>query len=272
MGQILTDLSRRALVEAIVMNQAEYFACYRVWSRAQVHEGPELVWSITNVPFPAFNGIVGAQLSPAQADAEIAAAIARGRQRNVPVFWAVGPGAQPDDLRQRLVTNGFKRQEEAPGMAIDLTTLGKPPALTPGSTIERVCDRDTMQQFGRVLAACFNFPARLAADLADAYAAVGFAEDGLVRHYLARINRQPVATATVIFSAGVAGLYNIGTVPDARRLGIGSAVTLAPLRTAAGLGYRAGVLHASAMGYSMYRRLGFRAYCQIGRFLWKPER
>ncbi len=50
-----------------------------------------------------------------------------------------------------------------------------------------------------------------------------------------------------------------------RRQGIGTTLTLAPLRDAAQRGERLGVLFAAPMAFRLYQRMGFREYCRIGQ-------
>jgi ribosomal protein S18 acetylase RimI-like enzyme len=91
------------------------------------------------------------------------------------------------------------------------------------------------------------------------------------RNYLGRFNGEPVAASTLACAAGVAGIYNVVTLPAARGRGIGSAMTLAPLRDARAIGYRVGVLQSSALGVSVYRRIGFQSYCTIERYRWAAD-
>jgi GNAT superfamily N-acetyltransferase len=84
------------------------------------------------------------------------------------------------------------------------------------------------------------------------------------------LGEEPVATATLFFGVGVAGIYFVCTVERARRRGIGAGITLTALREARDLGYKVGVLGSSEMGYPVYRGLGFEEYCRIGLYEWRP--
>ena len=78
------------------------------------------------------------------------------------------------------------------------------------------------------------------------------------RRYLAFLSHQPVATSAVFLGENVAGIYCVSTVPAARRMGIGAAVTLRALQEAQARGYHIAVLHATQMGSRVYRQLGFQ--------------
>ena len=89
------------------------------------------------------------------------------------------------------------------------------------------------------------------------------------RTYLALLNNQPVGTSQLFTSAGVAGIYNVTCLPEARGQGIGAAITLAPLLEAREMGYRIGILQASSMGYKVYERLGFQDFGKLSVYVWE---
>ena len=118
MSDILQDLSPPALVAAIEANQFECVLLWRCWPAAEVHDGPDLLWTITDVPLPMFNSVMRAQLTPDAASAAIEAAIARCRLRNVPMLWWTGPTTRPTNLETHLAAYGFTGGDQ-PGMAAD---------------------------------------------------------------------------------------------------------------------------------------------------------
>jgi GNAT superfamily N-acetyltransferase len=89
----------------------------------------------------------------------------------------------------------------------------------------------------------------------------GFGRPADVRYFLASEGDRPLATALLFLDAP--GIYDVATPPQARGRGIGTAITSAALRAAREVGHTLGVLQASPMGYSVYRRMGFREHCRF---------
>ena len=77
----------------------------------------------------------------------------------------------------------------------------------------------------------------------------------------------PIATSALVLDAGVAGIYAVATLPEARRKGIGRMMSMRALLDARQQGYRVGVLQASAMGYPVYKQIGFREVCRYELYL-----
>lgn len=271
MSEVLQDLSTPALVSTIEANQFASFALWRYWALAQVHDGSDLLWSITSVPVAFFNFVLRAQLEPQNVDATIEAAITRAKSRNVPIVWYVGPATRPSDLGTYLQAHGFTDGGDSPGMAADLTKLNEYLSGPPGLCVVPVDDNEALVHWCRTLRNGFGMPGFLEGSVLDWSAGIGLGERP-PRRYLAWMNGEPVATSMSILGAGVAGIYAVATVPEARRQGIGAAITLAPLLQARAEGYRVGILHSSPMGVGVYSQLGFREYCKIRQYVWSSER
>ncbi len=270
MPEILQDLSASALTAAIEDNLYAFTPVYCPWPGVEVYTGEELTWSLTDIALPPCNVIFRARLKPEETAAAIDAAIARGRQRNVPLQWWTGRDTRPADLGERLVASGFRYEGDGTGMAVDIADLGGEAPVPRGLEIVAVSDRQTLETWCRVCAAGLGMPDHAGPALLEWFT-IAVEMELPWKIYLAVWDGRPVATSLVFFAAGVAGIYCVATLPEARGRGIGYAVTRRPLLAARGTGYRVGILHASEMGRSVYRRLGFREYSQVSAYVWPNE-
>jgi len=272
MSEILRDISRPAVERAIEDN---LFALFHLMmhnlSQAEVHDEPEMLWTITNIPYPLFNMVLRAQLLPDAVDAAIETAKARGKSRNVPMFWWTGPATRPSNLGTTLEAHGFTQIGNEPGMAVDIQTLPENIPAPSGLTIEQVKDIETLKKWCGVYAAGFGLPDFVADAFFSMGEGIGFDAGLPFYSYIGWLKSEPVATVSLFLEAGVAGIYCVATVPDARRKGIATAMTFRTLVEGRLRGYRVGILQASEMGAPVYRKLGFREYFKIGQYLWAPE-
>lgn len=229
--------------------------------RAGVVEG-----TLTTIPMPIFNTVVGPQFTPENVDEGIATFTAAARERNIPMLWHLTPGSTPHDLGEHLERAGFHKDEDAPSMALTLSQMVMEEMPT-GVTVARAtpADRDALVDIwirGFVMPAWLEEPLHRLLE----YDAAGGFED-----FIASLDGIPVAGGSVFYGGGVAGIYNVATLESARGRGIGGAVTRAALLDARDRGYRVGVLQSSPLGLSVYRRLGFTHVCDIGIYVFAPS-
>ena len=268
MNRIIESLSSAALGPALEANMVEFWSAYGRAPQRELYEGPDLIRFVTGVPFPLFNGVFRARLTPDTVDAAIGETLARGASRGAPLFWWIGPDTQPSDLGAYLERHGFIHAGDTPGMAVDLLALNEDQPAPANLTIKHVEDLETLKIWARVVAAGSGAPEPIHEALIDLEVGVGIAPNGSRRRYIGYQNGAPVAAAALVLNGGVAGIFAVATLPEARRQGIGAALTLAPLREACAAGYRVGTLQASEMGFPVYRRLGFQEVCTFGLYLW----
>jgi ribosomal protein S18 acetylase RimI-like enzyme len=272
MSQILHNLNdRQAVIRAVEDNPAEYLLLLGRAGGGVEHHDSSLRWTIGGSPVDYHNCVVHADLPSDQADAAIADVIAHLRAAHVPGSWHVGPSMRPLDLGDRLLRHGFTYGGAEPGMAVDLHALDENLTMPPGLRIERVRDDAQLDVWAYTLAVDFGEGTLEANWVRDVYRVIGLGDDVPLRHYLGWLEDAPVATATLFLGAGVAGIFFVMTIPQARRRGIGAAITLAALREGCELGYHVGVLGASEPGAALYTRLGFETYCHIGIYEWRDE-
>ena len=151
-------------------------------------------------------------------------------------------------------------------MAIDLTAISGDRADPEGLEIKLVDDDASLRQWIHVASVGFGVPP----EMEDVW--FEFFNYAACRTpfqtYLGLLHGKPVATSQVANSAGVAGIYNVTCLPEARRRGIGSALVMKPLLAIRNIGMKIGVLQSSSMGYNAYRRLGFQDFGQLSVYLW----
>jgi GNAT superfamily N-acetyltransferase len=86
---------------------------------------------------------------------------------------------------------------------------------------------------------------------------------GNLANFIAEVDGQPAACSSVCIKDGVAGVYCVATIERFRGKGLGGAVTRAAMRYAHERGIRHALLHASEMGVSVYKRIGFEEICRV---------
>lgn len=258
-----------AAIEAIMCEEVGVFAHFL--PRAEYHVEPDVTWWITGRPHPMYNGIWLARLAPEGIDRRIAAILAPFKARGVPCGWTVGPTTAPADLAERLEGHGLRLVASQTAMALDLQQMREDFAAPPNLRVTMVRDRDALVAWRQASNRGFEADDEGARTYDTAYLAMGYDDTLPWRHFLALLDDAPVASSSLLLHAGIAGVFGVATIPEARRRGVGAAVTLAALRAARDLGYHVAMLVPSDMGLALYTRIGFRECCTVRHYAWFPS-
>lgn len=262
MPTIIEDIASEQLLPALDANMIAFWSAYGRANRCTLHSASDLTWFYTGVPFPLFNGVVFAQLRPADVAATVDRLRAKIREQGAPALWWLGPRSQPADLGALLERAGLHPAGEAPGMAVALAEMASSAETPPGFTLQKATTREMQALWARTAAVGTGLSDAAADALAQIEETLGEAEYQGQQRYLGLLDGAPVATSALALDAGVAGVYAVATLPAARGRGIGRAMTILPLLDAKQRGYRVGVLQSSEMGYPIYRKIGFQEVCR----------
>ena len=82
--------------------------------------------------------------------------------------------------------------------------------------------------------------------------------------YVGYHDEEPVSTAAVVVGAGVAGVYNVATLPGSQGRGYGEAIMRHALEQARRQhGVETTILQSTPAGYRLYERMGYRTVTTV---------
>ena len=265
MDTIQTDISDQALVTAIRANICDFFRYFSRSDPAENFEDERFTRWYTPLPHPWFNGVLCSK-TPADGDAEfIGETVNYFKNKKVDTFtWWMEPQLKRSDWEPVFSRSGFGFSDDTPGMAVDLHLLDESILKVEGLEIRSVEDEASLRTWAHVFTLGYGLPLDWEKSIFTIWQKVGL--DFPLKNYLGYLKGEPVSTSSIFLGGGVAGIYDVATLPQARGKGIGAALTLHPLLEVRKTGYRIGVLQSSEMGFNVYKKLGFRHLCQMEYF------
>lgn len=240
--------------------------------RIDVRRDDVALRTISDIPFPLFNSVLGADLSEANVDATVIGILAPYVDRGLPAMWWVGPRGRTPNLVKALERQGLRPVASQPCMSLALDTFEPEPTRIRGFRIERVWNRGLAADWTRAVRVAFGFPKFALGPYAEAMIRFGFGPEVPFEHWVGYLDGTPVAASSLFRCAGVAGLYNLAVLPSVRGRRIGRAMTQAPLVEARDEGTSLAVLQASAAGYPIYVDLGFQQDGSLSQHVLAPPR
>jgi GNAT superfamily N-acetyltransferase len=192
-----------------------------------------------------------------------------GMQRGFAV--KVRDSGEDDDLRVSCLEAGLELFGDPVPEMVCRTPL--PEARTIEGFTTRIADDEAgVRDFISVNAeayATYGMPSEVLVDVFDEPVAV--LADPAATVVVARRDDEPVATAMIYESDGVASVQWVGTVPAARGTGLGALVTVMVTNLAFARGASSCSLQASPMGASVYHRLGYETMYHYEEYVRWPK-
>lgn len=222
------------------------------------------------IPHPLLRGVLGSELAQDSADEIIESATSRFRKIGGPWSWILEPDCTPNDLAARLGTHGMASAFQMPGMAIDLDRWARPGSP---SNLEILFLKDSaeLETWLKLCFDVFDIPVEAKTLFRDLHRTLPIAAGEQLGYVLGLLDGKPVATTNYFLGEGVAGIYCVATLEEARGKGIASALVSACLETGQEYGYRVGILQSSSKGFNAYQKLGFEEVCRFNVFVDSTE-
>lgn len=258
MQEILNSTSSEDLYSAMDTNMGAFWSCYGLAKGCNLQASPAVTWFYTGLQFPLFNGVPVINTDEDGVKRTVECLRERIRANPAPALWWISPLSRPEGIGELLQSYGMAPVGEVPAMAMNLEDLDDQLDTIPGFTYEKVNDADMQALWGRIAAignGCGTGVIEAMSQMESTIDAPSYCEQ---QRYIGYLDGQPVASTAMVTDAGVAGIYAVATIPEARKRGIGKYLTQMPLLEARERGYRVGILQASSAGYPIYQRLGFK--------------
>lgn len=157
--------------------------------------------------------------------------------------------AYAPSLAAECAAAGLVEHWQPPLMVLDPIPDWRPPDTLELSELTV----DNVEEYVDVIAGGFGMPRELVGLLLGEATLEAAGLVGL----LGRVDGRPVASSAVFVSDGVAGVYNVATLPDQRRRGLGASMTWAAALAGRERGMTASILQASKEGEPVYTRMGY---------------
>ncbi|MGB5218455.1 MAG: GNAT family N-acetyltransferase [Smithella sp.] len=181
---------------------------------------------------------------------------------NLRFWWWVSPVAQSPETDRILKDAGFRLYTKATCMAADLQDSLSDSDCADNIKIISVKNNQDLLVWKDISFAGFEIPDSARKQYERFVLSFDLSAKSPQKLFVACFNEKPVASSMLFVHENTAGIYYVSTLPAYRNKGCGLKITLAAMKEARDAGFKDIILQATPMGLPVYKKAGFREYCQ----------
>ena len=258
MTEIVTDTSDESIMKAVHDNWYEWLRIYGKSSKIMfVEEENYSIFCGLEEGQPQFSYCIRIHTSEENREETLDQIFSFFEENGNEPMFSLTPIVKPSNIGSSIEARGLAGMPGNAAMAIDLNKFKYEGSFPEGLEIKRVYNDTDTRKFWKIYYDGYPDNRMIADLLCEGTLYVGYDEDCLVKSYLGYYYGKPVATSQLILTGGVAGLFSIVVLPEARGKGIGTTMTIDVMQKAKDLGYKISLLWATKKGITIYKKLGF---------------
>lgn len=245
------------IAAAMDRSVAAYWGAYGLAEGGLQESTPAFLFAASTIPHPMFNTVILTEPDMVAVEAALGRAAANRSRTGIPVLWRVTAAAATDEVRGRLEAAGLASLGGNPAMAIDIDEMPDKPPVT-GLKIVTAEGAAERGDWARLACRGFELSAEVGEAMGTCEASI---PEGLFAgqpRYIGYFDGEPVAASSLVMTGKTAGVYAVATLPEMRRRGIGTAMTLHAMQEGGRAGASHAVRQASDIGRPVYEAIGFR--------------
>ncbi len=159
-------------------------------------------------------------------------------------------------VEAEMRNRGWSIAEDEP--AFVLPEMPPPAPVPPGLEVRRACDAAGLRTFMETAGTAFETPREMWDQMMPPETC---AVDPDLAYFIGHYQGKPAAVAMMYRVGPTACIGGVGTLPEFRGRGFGTALTAAAISAGAAIGCTSAALRSGPMSIRLYRRMGFLPAC-----------
>jgi len=256
-NKIIQSLTAPDLAESMDNNNVGFWTTYGDHPGGYYKNEPDIAWSVAGLNFPLYNCFLRYDLAEENFETELENFMDIIKAHKLPAYFWQASASKPAGVHERLEQSGWKQARQAPAMAMEISEVESMEPI-PGFTVKPVQNDQQRRLWADILNRSVGMNDQDITETIKVELMISKKNNNLQHRYLGYLNDKPVATGLLHLESGLAGIYCIATLPEARRKGLGSFLTIKLIEDSSKLGYKVVALTSSEMGYRVYSKIGFK--------------